>query len=82
MNQFIAVTRSLYYQSTAKLVYKLLYNPNRPYCLEDSYVAIKDAETNPKLLLMVMPVYYLNGSPVNSKLFLNKLFKEFGLLPS
>ena len=82
VNQFIAVTRSLYYQSTAKLVYKLLYNPNRPYCLEDSYVAIKDAETNPKLFLMVMPVYYLNGNPVNSKLFLNKLFKEFGLLPS
>jgi hypothetical protein len=81
-NQFIAVTRSLYYQSSAKLAYKLLYNPNRPYCMEDSYVAIKDSDTNPKLLLMVMPVYYLNGNPVNSKLFLNKLFKEFGLLPS
>lgn len=80
-SQFIAVTRSLYYQSSAKLVYKLLYNPNRPYCLEDSFVAIKDAEINPKIMLMVMPVYFLNGNPENSKLFLNKLFKEFGLLP-
>lgn len=80
-SQFIAVTRSLYYQSSAKLVFKLLYNPNRPYCLEDSFVGIKDADTNPKLMLMVMPIYYLNGNADNSKLFFNKLFKEFGLLP-
>ncbi|MBN1634627.1 MAG: hypothetical protein JW917_10715 [Ignavibacteria bacterium] len=82
VSQFIAVTRSLYYRSTAKLVYKLLYNPNRPYCLEDSFIAIKDAENNPKLMLLVMPIYFLDGNQENSKLFLNKLFKEFGLLPS
>ncbi len=80
-SSFIAVTRGIYFPNTAKLVYKLLYNPNRPYCLDDSYIAIKDADENPKIFLMVMPIYYLNYNQNISKAFFVKLFQDFGLLP-
>ncbi len=80
-SSFIAITRGIYYPNTAQLVFKLLYNPNRPYCLDDSYIAVKDANVNPKIFLMVMPIYYLNNNQNNSKAFFVKLLQDFGLLP-
>ncbi len=79
-NQFIATTRGLYFPPNVSSVYKLKYNPARPYCLDDSFIGIKDINNNPKLILMVMPIYYLNGNTNNSKSFIKKVFTEFGIL--
>jgi hypothetical protein len=78
-SQFISTTRGIYISSSASTVYKLIANPQRPYCTDDSNIGLIDSETNPKIILLTMPIYYLNGSPANSSQFLNKAFTMFGL---
>ena len=76
---FIANTRGIYANINAQNVLKYAYNPGRPYCSTDSYVSVRDNAANPKMVFMVMPIYYLNGSPANAKQFLNRIFIDFGL---
>lgn len=78
-SQFISTTRGVYNGSTSSVTYKLIANPQRPYCTDDSYVGIIDSQTNPKIILLTMPIYYLNGSPNNSKQFYRTAFSLFGL---
>lgn len=58
------------------IIYRL---PVNNICTSNPVVAIKDAAINPKIILMTMPVYQLNGDPAASKnLFKKILIEEFG----
>lgn len=78
-NSYIANTRSVYASLNSQNIFKYEYNPSRPYCTTDSYIGIRDNPSNPRIVFMVMPIYYLNGIPTNTKQFFNKVFSDFGL---
>jgi hypothetical protein len=70
-------TRGIKVPTTTHILYRL---PISTSCQDSTIVAIKDKQINPDVILMSMPVYYLNGNPTNSKAFLRKvLIDEFGL---
>ena len=76
-SNLIQRTRGMKIPSTTRIVYRLPINTS---CQDSTIVAIKDKQTNPNVILMSMPVYYLNGNPGNSKAFFRKvLIEEFGL---
>ena len=59
-----------------RIVYRL---PLSTPCQENTVVAIKDSDTNPKQLFMTLPVYLLNGNVNETKAFFRHLlFDEFG----
>jgi len=62
--------------SPTQIIYRL---PVSNICTSNPVVAIKDAAINPKVILMTMPVYQLNGNVEASKnLFKKILIEEFG----
>lgn len=60
----------------ALILYRL---PISTICQQNTIVAIKDSELNPKSIVMTLPVYYLNGDVNASKDLFRKIFSEFGL---
>lgn len=72
----IFAVRGVYVPSNVKVLYKM-----RPTsaCSDSSIVAFKDTDTNPKIVFMSLPVYYINGNPSNTKaLFRRILIQDFG----
>jgi hypothetical protein len=79
---FIAHTNGIYLTTNppglTQSIFQLLPNPNRPNCTDISTVGFKSPATNPKLVFMLMPIYYLNGNVSYSKAFINQvLINEF-----
>ena len=73
---YITSTRGIICPSYVKTLYKFKPGPD---CGDSSVVAIKDTDTNPKVIFMSVPVYYLDGNPVNTKALFKKIFiQEFG----
>ncbi len=57
-------------------IYKLFLNRG---CFEPINVMIKDAQVNPKVIYLTVPLYNLNGDPNAAKAFIKKVFiNEFG----
>lgn len=80
---FIAHTNGLYLTTNpagiTQSLYQLLPNPNRPNCTDISTVGFKSPAVNPKLVFILMPIYYLNGDVNASKQFIKQvLINEFG----
>jgi len=76
-NTFVQRVRGMHPAQTTSILYRLPYNST---CQDSVIVMIKDKQTNPDVILMSLPVYYLNANPVNSKaLFRKILIDEFGL---
>lgn len=76
-SNLIQRTRGMKIPRTTHIVYRLPINTS---CQDSTIVAIKDKQTSPSVILMSMPVYYLNGNLTNSKTFFRKvLIEEFGL---
>jgi len=76
-NTFVQRVRGMHPSQTASILYRLPYNST---CQDSVVIMIKDKQTNPDVILMSMPVYYLNGNPANSKILFRKiLIDEFGL---
>lgn len=65
--------------SNAVVIYRL---PNTVACSDSSggpIIAIKNTDSNPNIVFMGMPVYFLNGNQVNSKALMRKIIiNEFG----
>jgi hypothetical protein len=76
----IAHTNGFYVSGAQnQLLYQLLPNPNRPNCTDISNVGFKNAASNPSLIFLLMPIYYLNGDVNSSKLFIKQvLINDFG----
>jgi len=72
----IGSSRGIYFSPPAQVIYKI---KNLPDCPDSSTVMIKDAQVNPKIIFLSLPVYYLDGNPNDSKNLLNRiLVQEFG----
>jgi len=60
----------------SQIVYRIPYSTA---CDVNTIVATKDNATNPKVILMTLPVYYLNGNVTASKDLFKRIFiREFG----
>jgi hypothetical protein len=77
---YIAQTRGFYNSGPQfKTIYQLNPDPLRPNCIDISKICSKNSTTNPNIVFMLMPIYYLNGNENNSKAFIRQvLINEFG----
>ena len=62
--------RGLVYKPSARVVYKMPYNPT--YDTTKITISIKDAAVNPKVFLMTVPLNRMNGSS-NAAIFLRRI---------
>jgi hypothetical protein len=76
-NYFIAGTKGFYPSVGTKTIYQLLPRTN---CSNDTItVGIKSPVSNPNIVFMLMPIYYLNGDVNASKAFIRQtLITDFG----
>ncbi len=72
----ITRVRGIKSTTPVQIIYRL---PLSTVCQENTVVAIKNVQNNPNVVLMTLPVYYLNADPTASKNLFNKiLVQEFG----
>ena len=76
-NFFIAGTKGFYPSTGTKKLYQILPRTN---CSNDTItVGIKSPVTNPNIVFMLIPIYYLNGNVNASKEFMKQmLITDFG----
>jgi hypothetical protein len=77
INGFIQRVRGIKAPASIPVLYRI---PNSTPCQDSTIVAVKNSVNNPNVILMSMPVYFINGDINASKTFFRKiLFDEFGL---
>lgn len=75
-SNLIQRVRGLKTTEPTQIIYRLPISTN---CQSNTVVAIKEQATNPRNILMTVPVYYLNADPNVSKILFRKiLIQEFG----
>jgi len=75
-SSFIFGVKGLKVTSPTNIIYKLFVASG---CFDTINVMIKDVTTNPKIIYMALPVYFMNRDPVASKDLFRRIFiQEFG----
>ena len=77
VNNLLQRIRGIAVSNSSQIIYRI---PNGTTCQDSTIVAVKNSVTNPGVILMGLPVYYLNGDLNASVAFFRRiLFDEFGL---